>query len=173
MTITYVGVGSNIEPEANVLAALRRLAGRLRVTAVSTFYRTPPLGAPGTPPFVNGVWRAETGLDARAVKFGALRPVEEELGRRRTADRNAPRTIDLDVLVHGDAVVREPDLVVPDPDVLVRPFVAVPLCELAPDLVVPGSGRRLADVVANLAQGGMEPLPELTRRLRAEVEDEP
>jgi 2-amino-4-hydroxy-6-hydroxymethyldihydropteridine diphosphokinase len=172
MTVAYVGVGSNVDPEFNVLEALRRLAARVRVTGVSTFYRTAPLGAPGSPAFVNGVWRAETELGPRELKLGALRVVEDELGRRRSGDRNAPRTIDLDLLVHGDEVVREPGLEVPDPELLVRPFAAWPLWELAPELVVPGSGRRLADAVQELARGGMEPLPELTRRLRVEVEHE-
>jgi 2-amino-4-hydroxy-6-hydroxymethyldihydropteridine diphosphokinase len=172
MTVAFVGVGSNVDPESNVMEALRRLFARERVTGVSTFYRTAPLGAPGSPPFVNGVWRVETALGPRELKRVALRAVEDELGRRRTADRYAPRTIDLDLLVHGDAVVREPDLEVPDPELLVRPFAAWPLWELAPELVVPGSGRRLADVVAGLSREGMEPLPELTRRLRVEAEHE-
>jgi len=91
------------------------------------------------------------------------------LGWKRTADKYAPRPIDLDVLLHGAAVVREPDLTLPDPDILERPFVAVPLWELAPDLALPGSGRRLADVVGAMSKAGLEPWPELTRRLQAEV----
>ena len=169
MTVAYVGVGSNVDPEANVPAALRRLARRVRVTGSSTFYRTAALRAPGTPDFVNGVWRVETELGPRELKFEVLRPIEEELGRRRTADTYAPRTIDLDVLLCGAAVVREPDLTLPDPDILERPFVAVPLWELAPDLTLPGSGRRLADVVEAMSKVGMEPWPELTRRLQVEV----
>ena len=169
MTVAYVGVGSNVDPEANVPAALRRLTRRVRVTGSSTFYRTAALRAPGTPPFANGVWRVETELGPHELKFGALRPIEEELGRKRTADEYAPRTIDLDVLLHGAAVVREPDLTLPDPDILERPFVAVPLWELAPDLALPGSGRRLADVVGAMSKAGLEPWPELTRRLQAEV----
>jgi 7,8-dihydro-6-hydroxymethylpterin-pyrophosphokinase len=104
------------------------------------------------------------------LKGEVLRPIEEALGRRRTADRNAPRPIDLDVLVHGGEVLEEEGLRLPDPDVRVRPFVAFPLWELAPDLVLPGDGVRLADVIAGLSREGMEPLGELTRLLRAEVE---
>jgi 2-amino-4-hydroxy-6-hydroxymethyldihydropteridine diphosphokinase len=169
VTVAYVGVGSNVDPEANVPAALRRLARRVRVTGSSTFYRTAALQAPGTPPFVNGVWRVETELGPRELKLEVLRSIEEELGRKRTADKYAPRPIDLDVLLHGAAVVREPDLTLPDPDILERPFVAVPLWELAPDLALPGSGRRLADVVGAMSKAGMESWPELTRRLQAEV----
>jgi 2-amino-4-hydroxy-6-hydroxymethyldihydropteridine diphosphokinase len=169
MTTAFVGVGSNLSPEANIPAAQRRLAERVRVTGVSTFYRTPPVGAPGTPPFVNGVWRIETELGPRALKGEVLRTIEAELGRRRTEDRYAPRPIDLDVLVHGDAVLDEEGLRVPDPDVRRRPFVAFPLWELAPDLVLPDDGRRLAEVVAGMSREGMEPLGELTRLLRVEV----
>lgn len=170
MTIVFVGVGSNIDPEASIPAAQRRLASRVRVTGVSTFYRTEPVGAPGTPPFVNGVWRIETGLGPRELKGEVLRPIEAALGRRRTADRYAPRTIDLDVLVHGDEVLDGEGLRVPDPDVRTRPFVAFPLWELAPDLVLPDDGRALADVVSGLSREGMVALGDLTRLLRAEVE---
>jgi len=169
VTTAYVGVGSNVDPEANVPEALRRLARQARVTGVSTFYRTAALRAPGAPDFANGVWRVETELGPRALKFDVLRAIEEELGRRRTADGYAPRTIDLDVLLCGAAVVREPDLVLPDPEIVVRPFVAVPLWELEPGLVLPGSGRRLAEVVGAMSRTGLEPWPALTERLRAEV----
>ncbi|MBI5486383.1 MAG: 2-amino-4-hydroxy-6-hydroxymethyldihydropteridine diphosphokinase [Deltaproteobacteria bacterium] len=170
MTVVFVGVGSNIEPERNVPEAQRRLARRVQVTGVSTFYRTMPLGAPGTPRFVNGVWRIETALGVRFLRSDVLRGIEEELGRRRTSDRNAPRPIDLDVLVYGDAVVEEEGLRLPDPAIWARPFVAYPLWELAPELVLPGDGRRLAEVVAGMSREGLEPLGELTGLLKAEVE---
>ncbi|MBN2370452.1 MAG: 2-amino-4-hydroxy-6-hydroxymethyldihydropteridine diphosphokinase [Vicinamibacteria bacterium] len=169
MTPAFIGVGSNIDPERNVMAALRLLGERARICAISTFYRTIPLGAPGTPAFVNGVVRIETAVTARALKFGVLRAIEASLGRNRTGDKHAPRPIDLDVLIHGETVLREPDLVVPDPEILARPFLAVPLAELAPDLVLPDSGRRLCDVAERMNREGMTPLTERTRRLRAEI----
>ncbi|MBI5947402.1 MAG: 2-amino-4-hydroxy-6-hydroxymethyldihydropteridine diphosphokinase [Chloroflexi bacterium] len=170
MTVAYVGVGSNIEPERNVREALRRLARRVRVTGVSTFYRTVPLGAPGTPAFVNGVWCIETALDAFGLRRDVLRGIEEELGRRRTGDRNAPRPIDLDVLLYGELVVEEGGLRLPDPGIRTRAFVGYPLLELAPELVLPGDGRRLAEVVGGMTREGMEPLGVLTEELRREVE---
>jgi len=170
MTVAYVGVGSNIEPERNVPEAQRRIALRVRLTGVSTFYRTAPVGAPGAPSFVNGVWRIETALGARALRSDVLRGIEEDLGRRRTADRSAPRPIDLDVLLHGERVVEEDGLRLPDPDVWTRPFVAIPLWELAPELVLPGVGGRLGVGVGGLSRVGLEPLGELTGLLKAEVE---
>jgi len=162
----FVAVGSNIEPERNIPAALERLAARVHVVAVSTHYRTEPVERPEQPPFVNGVWMIETRLSARELKFDVLRPIEAEMGRRRTQDRFAPRPIDLDVVVHGDSVVREPDLVVPDPEVLERPFLAVPIVELAPHVRLPGTDLPLAEMPVSMETQGLERLPALTALLR-------
>lgn len=169
MTAAFVGVGSNIGPEVHVVEGLRRLGVVVRLAAVSTFYRTAPLGAPGAPAFANGVVRVETELGPRALQFEVLRGIEAGLGRVRGSDRNAPRTLDLDLLLWGEAVVCEPDFRLPAPELLERAFVALPLLELAPGLVLPGDGRSLAEVARGMTTGGMEPLPELTRRLRMEV----
>jgi 2-amino-4-hydroxy-6-hydroxymethyldihydropteridine diphosphokinase len=162
----FIAVGSNIEPLRNVPAALDMLLEDVRVTGVSTMYRTAPLGRPEQPAFVNGVWRVETALDARKLKFTVLRGIEARLGRVRTEDAFAARPIDLDIALFGGAVIDEPDLVVPDPDVRERAFLAVPLVELAPELRLPGSGVRLADEPVCRDVGGLEPLPELTDQLR-------
>jgi 2-amino-4-hydroxy-6-hydroxymethyldihydropteridine diphosphokinase len=170
VTAAYVGLGSNVDPEANVHRAVRLLAERARVTALSTFYRTTSIPA-GSPDFVNGVVALETGMAPRALHFGLLRAIEATLGRRRTGDPNAPRTIDCDLLVLGDAVVGEADLVLPAREIGERGFVAIPLLEIAPDLVLPGSNEALADVAARLPRGGMWPLVDFTRAMRAELEE--
>jgi dihydroneopterin aldolase/2-amino-4-hydroxy-6-hydroxymethyldihydropteridine diphosphokinase len=161
----FVAVGSNVDPTSNVLCALERLDADVGVARVSTFYRTPALDRPDDPPFVNGVVEVEARLPAYDVKR-ALRRIEEALGRTRTGDRYAPRTIDLDLLLYGDEVSIEPGLPLPHPDVRTRPFVAVPLAELAPDLILPDSGTRTSVVAASLRPSAMEPLPELTQELR-------
>ena len=171
MTV-YIGIGSNVDPERNIIAALRLLKERVRVIAVSSFYLTEPLGSPGAPRFYNGAIKIETDTNPRELKFGVLRHIEKTLGRTRTEDRYAPRTIDLDILLYGDLVAREPDLMIPDPDIPVRPFLAVPLLELQTDLVLPDSGRRLKDVVDLLPAGSLKPLTEFTRNLREELENE-
>jgi dihydroneopterin aldolase/2-amino-4-hydroxy-6-hydroxymethyldihydropteridine diphosphokinase len=173
MAIVYIGVGSNIEAEKNVRAALRLLGRRVKLLAVSTFYRTEPLGATGSPRFVNGVVGVETDIGPRELKFGVLRKIEEQLGRKRGADKYAPRTIDLDILVYDADEIAEPDLTIPDPDIESRAFIALPLAELAPDMALPGSGRRLAEVAQSLPVAGVTPLYDLTELLRLEVGHEP
>lgn len=159
----FVGVGSNVAPEAHVRSALARLEDAVGVARVSTFYATPALGRPSDPAFVNGVVELGDRLAPAPLK-ALLSGIEEAEGRRRGADRDAPRPIDLDLLLHGDTVSAAARL--PHPDVTRRRFVALPLLELAPDLVVPGSGLRLAAVAGSLPPYPMEPLPALTRRLR-------
>jgi len=162
----FLGVGSNIEPEYNILEALKRIQRYIKVTGTSTFYRTMPIGRPGQGPFLNGVWRIETSGPARTLKFEYLRRIEGELGRVRMEDKYAARTIDLDVIVYGDAVIDEPDLKIPDADIRTRPFVAVPLLELEPELVLADTGERLASVVESMAVVEMEPVSEFVERLR-------
>jgi 2-amino-4-hydroxy-6-hydroxymethyldihydropteridine diphosphokinase len=115
--VVYVAVGSNIDPERNIPEALRRLAENVTVGATSRFYRTEPLGRPGQPPFLNGVVRVRTALDAEILKFKVLRGIEKALGRERTADTYAPRTIDLDILLFDTAMIERPGLRIPDPDI--------------------------------------------------------
>ena len=158
----FIGVGSNIAPEANIPLALERLAKSLSLRAVSTFYRTAPVGPAGQPPFVNGVVEALSELPPRKLKFHVLRPIEASLGRRRSgADKYAPRTIDLDLLLYGDAVLSQRGLTLPDPDIRERPFLAAGLLELEPGLVLPdGTPLRPAPGAA------MEPLADFSRLLK-------
>lgn len=172
MREAYVLVGSNIDPELNIPEALRMLARRVRLCAVSTFYRTEPLGSPGAPAFLNGAVRIETDMEPRELKFGVLRGIESALGRTRGPDRYAPRTIDLDIALYGSRIVREPDIEIPDPDIVTRPFAAVPLAELAPKLVMPGYDITLAEVAARLGMDDMAPLEDFTQTLRSEIGSE-
>lgn len=128
-----IAVGANIEPEKNILAALRALQEEVHVPASSTFYRTQPMGQSEQPRFINGAWRIETTLSALQVKTGLLRGIEEQLGRRRTQDKFAPRTIDLDLVLYDDLVVSNRKVVLPHPD-LKRAFVYVPAVELLQEM---------------------------------------
>jgi 2-amino-4-hydroxy-6-hydroxymethyldihydropteridine diphosphokinase len=166
----FVGVGSSIDPAVHVERALARLRREPGVAALSTLYRTPALGRPADPPFVNGVVEVRDALPAAELK-SLLARIEEGEGRRRGADRFAPRTLDLDLLLWGDLVSRAPDLPLPHPDVSERRFVAIPLLELAPGLVLPGSGSRLAELVEAMPPHPMEPAPDLTRALRRRIEE--
>jgi len=146
----FISVGSNIDPEANVPEALKRLSREITILRISAFHRTEPLNRPEQDPFLNGVVEAETSLDPRDLKFSVLRKIEAELGRERSEDRYAARTIDLDILLCGDLVIDEPDLKIPDPEIAERPFLAIPLHELDPDLVLPGTNLSLKEIVEGL-----------------------
>jgi len=158
MAQAFVAVGSNINPEVNVRAAVRVLAERVHVVAVSTVYRTEPEGPPGQPPFYNCVIEVTTDIPPHEFKFEVLRPIESELGRKRTSDKYAPRTIDLDLILYNDLVLNTDGLVLPDPDIRNRPFFTVPLAELAPDLTLPGTNVRIAELAAALRTGKMQPV---------------
>lgn len=173
MTRAYIGVGSNLMPEANVPAALRLLAGQVRLVGISAFYASPAEGRPEQPDYANGVVAIETDRTPEALKSEVLRPIEARLGRRRTADRFAARPIDLDLLLFGTLSRSGPELRLPSPDIERRAFVAVPLAELAPDLVVGETGVRLRDLAAGFSLTGLRPLPALTARLKRDAGFEP
>jgi 2-amino-4-hydroxy-6-hydroxymethyldihydropteridine diphosphokinase len=161
--IAWVGIGANLgDARANVLDAIERLS-RLpgaKLVQTSSLYRTAPIDSSGDD-YVNAVAALDTALDAHAL-LQALFAIEQAHGRERPY-RNAPRTLDLDLLLYGDEIIDDaPTLIVPHPRMHERAFVLVPLAEvastLAPDLVIPGRGSvtaLLADVgnqgVARLA----------------------
>lgn len=169
MVRAFVGIGSNIEPDRNVRSAVRSLARQARLAGVSTVYFTDALDRPEQPPYFNCVAEIETSLSPLHVKHRILRPIEDQLWRVRTKDKHAPRTIDLDLIVYGDLAMDEPGLRLPDPDILERPFLAVPLSELAPDLVLAGYGLRVAEVAEKLPQDGMRPLRDYSWLLKEEL----
>lgn len=147
--------------------ALLLLKNHLQLKALSTLYRTAPLGKDGQPPFINGVALAETILSPGKLKSEVLRKIERDLGRRRSSDRYAPRPIDLDIILFDDLVDGEMGL--PDPDIYRRPFIAIPLLEIGGDLLLPDSGMTLREVASRMAGADMEPLFELTEKLRKAV----
>jgi 2-amino-4-hydroxy-6-hydroxymethyldihydropteridine diphosphokinase len=140
---SFIGLGSNLgDREAYLRRALDQLGAdpALEVVAVSSLRETDPVGFVDQPRFLNGAAAVENDLSAREL-LERLLAVEQLLGRRREGPRFGPRTIDLDLLLHGDEVVDEPGLTVPHPRLAERRFVLEPLYELDPGLVVPGRGR--------------------------------
>ncbi len=168
MARVFISIGSNIDPETNVRSAVLRLASAVRLTAISTVYHTEPVGPPGQPWFYNCVVEIQTGLAPRELKFQLLRRIEGELGRTRGSDKFAARTIDLDLILYDELVMITTDLALPDPDIPQRPFLAIPLHELAPGLILPGSGLRIQEAAASLSPNAMKPLSAFTERLRKE-----
>lgn len=138
----FIGLGSNLdEPEQQLrraVAQIARLDG-VTVTGLSSVYRSAPVGHAEQPDFFNAVLRLATGL-APQVLLAALQAIEQQHGRTR-AFRNAPRTLDLDILLYGALHQDDPALTLPHPRCHERAFVLRPLVEIAPDCVIPGHGR--------------------------------
>jgi 2-amino-4-hydroxy-6-hydroxymethyldihydropteridine diphosphokinase len=138
--VVHVAIGANLgDARATVQAAARALSALpgTRSFRLSPLYRSAPVDA-GGPDYVNAVAVFGTGLGPREL-LGALLAIERTHGRERPF-RHAPRTLDLDLLLHGDRRVDEADLVVPHPRLHLRGFVLRPLLDLSPDVVVPGIG---------------------------------
>ncbi|HAF44494.1 MAG: 2-amino-4-hydroxy-6-hydroxymethyldihydropteridine diphosphokinase [Sideroxydans sp. GWF2_59_14] len=139
--VAFVGLGSNLaDPAAQVSQALDALNGlpQTRLLKKSSLYRSAPVGYLDQPDFINAVAQIETELVPHAL-LDALLALEQECGRTREF-RNAPRTLDLDVLLYDDLVHHEHGLTIPHPQMHLRAFVLQPLLEIAPDCVIPGVG---------------------------------
>jgi 2-amino-4-hydroxy-6-hydroxymethyldihydropteridine diphosphokinase len=145
VTIAYVGLGANLGDRE---ATIRRAAELIGARRLSTLRETEPWGYADQPRFLNAAAEVEAELEPRPF-LDLLLDVERRLGRRRDGPRYGPRAIDLDLLLHGGAVVDEPGLRVPHPRLAERLFVLEPLAELAPDLEIPGAGA-VRDVLAGL-----------------------
>jgi len=155
----FVGLGANLgKPEAQVRRAIIGLKAipKTRLLAVSSLYRSAPVGVGAQPEFVNAVAAIETGLSARAL-LDELLAIEARFGRRRDFP-GAPRTLDLDLLLYGDRVIAEPGLVVPHPRMYERAFVLAPLAEIAPDALIPGKGS-VAALLAACKDQKVEKMP--------------
>jgi len=135
VTTAYVGIGSNLDdPRAQVLNAFSELdrLPHTRVVKKSSLYRTAPIGHADQPDFINAVAQLETGLPAERL-LAELQEVEARHGRKRSFP-NAPRTLDLDVLLFGDLTLDSPTLKIPHPRMRERAFVLKPLLEISPQL---------------------------------------
>ena len=158
-----VALGSNIEPARYLPQAVRELARLGTVLRVSSVWQSAPVGFTAQADFCNGAVLLETRLAPRPLK-AELRRIEDGLGRvRDPANKNAPRTIDLDIAVYGDLVCQEEGLTLPDPDLFRRDFLAFPAAEVAPDLPCPGTPETLATIAARF------PDARETLRVRADI----
>lgn len=145
-TEAYVALGSNLgDRPAHLAHAIRELRSAGTLTGLSSVYETDPVGYADQDPFLNMVVRLETRLSAREL-LALARSIEERRGRERTF-RNAPRTLDIDILLYGDLDVREEGLTIPHPRMAERPFVLVPLLELDPRAREPVTGRGYASML--------------------------
>lgn len=167
MALTYNAVdavvlaGSNIDPDRCLPEAVRHLRRQtdMNIVAVSDCYQTAAVGSiDNSPDFVNAAIRVSTSLGPQELR-DSLHAIEDELGRVRTDDRNAPRTIDLDIIFYGDLVKEFDGWSVPDPDMEVQPHVAVPVAEIVPDWIHPVSKRQASEIAESLAPEGSADAP--------------
>jgi 2-amino-4-hydroxy-6-hydroxymethyldihydropteridine diphosphokinase len=151
----HIGLGSNLdEPVLQVRQALQELGSlpRTRLVARSALYRTAPVGKLDQPDFVNAVALLATALSPREL-LEELLALEARHGRVR-GERNGPRSLDLDVLLLGDRVIREPGLEVPHARMHERAFVLLPLAEISPGAVIPGRGS-VGELAARFGDQGV------------------
>ena len=160
MTAAYIALGGNLgDPRRQLLDAVDALA-RLPSTRLlrrSRLYRTPPWGMLEQPPFINAAALLDTGLAPHDL-LDALLAIEQRAGRVR-AERNGPRTLDLDLLHMEGVRLDDERLTLPHPRIAERAFVLLPLADLVPDLLLPGQGR-VADLLATVDTQGCECLAE-------------
>lgn len=154
MNTAYVALGANLgDPVATVLAAFGALANlnESRVVHTSSLYRTVPVGNTEQPEFINAVAALETTLAPEAL-LDALLEVEQRFGRIR-AEKNGPRTLDLDLLLYNDLELELPRLTLPHPRLHLRAFVLLPLAEISPKMQLPRRGTIAAWLPAVANQG--------------------
>ena len=148
----YIAIGSNLgDRELNLLRAVAEV-GKLpdsKVTALSSFYETSPVGNVDQDAFYNAVLRLSTGLNSRSLLTHLLR-IEDEIFKRVRTVQQGPRRMDLDLLLYGNRIINEEDLIVPHPRLAERRFVLQPLSEIAPDLVHPQIGKTIHELLASL-----------------------
>lgn len=160
----FVALGANLgDPRRQLLAALEELAAlpATRLAGRSPLYRSAPLGGLDQPDYVNAVARLATRLTPRELLEQCL-AIETRHGRQR-AYKNAPRTLDLDLLLYDGLVMHEAGLTLPHPRMHERAFVLRPLADLAPDADIPGRGR-VAVLLAGLDGGDLARLPDPPRQ---------
>jgi 2-amino-4-hydroxy-6-hydroxymethyldihydropteridine diphosphokinase len=155
VNLAYLALGSNLEPERHLPEAVRRLAQVGQVRAASAVWETAPVGFADQPNFLNAALLLATPLGAQDLCTRIIPALEAALGRVRTQNKNGPRTIDVDLVLFNQEVLDLGHRHIPDPDIATRPFLAIPLAEIAPDYVHPETGETLRVMADRLAPVGM------------------
>ena len=149
MTTVYLGLGSNLgDRKQNLARALELLSQHLKIEQVSSIYETEPVGYEQQPLFLNAVCRISTELNPEKL-LRLAKKIEAKLGRAPSFP-NAPRPIDIDILLYGDEVFSDKELTIPHPRLAERAFVLMPLAEIAPDLVHPKNEKTIKELLDDL-----------------------
>ncbi len=169
----FISIGSNIAPEKHLPLAIIKLHHLGNILGTSNVYQNPPLGRPEQADFLNAAVLLETALTPLEIR-SQLRKIEAELGRVRTEDKFAARTMDLDLCLLGDWVIDTPEITVPDPDLLTRAHLAIPIAELAPNFHHPLTGETLQRIADRLQHSSQLTLRvDATERLQAAANASP
>ena len=149
----YLALGSNIgERQTHLTTAIEMLHPQVRVGGVSSIYETEPAYVSDQPRFLNMVLRGATALDPVAL-LALLKDIERRIGRVE-GPRYGPRVVDLDILLYSDQMVDTMEITIPHPRMAERPFVLVPLAEIAPDVVPPGWQMTVQQAMSNVSGNG-------------------
>jgi 2-amino-4-hydroxy-6-hydroxymethyldihydropteridine diphosphokinase len=150
--LVYLSLGSNVgDRAANLEAAIARLSSLGKVVAGSSFYETEPVGFAAQPWFLNCAVKLDTEKTPKQLLTGIL-DLEQEMGRRRV-QKNGPRTIDIDILLCGDSIIKTKGLIIPHPAMHERRFVLEPMAEIAPDVLHPVFKRSIRELRDALPEG--------------------
>lgn len=162
----FIALGANIEPKRYLPLAVERLAALGGVVVLSGVYESPPVDGSSQPHYLNAAVLLSTTLTPDQLCREALPGIEAELGRvRDPADRFAPRTIDLDLVLYDEQILTIDHRQIPDPEISERAFLAIPLAELCEDLIVPSLQRTLGELAApHRAAGSLTPRPDVVLR---------
>jgi len=169
LALAHVGLGSNLAPDLHLVRAVLEIRVHAKALAASRFYRNPAYAPPSRqqqPEFVNGVLRVQVCSSLDEFRYGTLRRIESRLGRIRTSDPFAPRVIDLDLLTFQSDPEEGGQGLWADPEIFLRPYWAIPLAELAPDLRIPGTDRSLGEHAAAMERSELVYLESLTCEIR-------
>ncbi len=139
--LVYLGLGSNISPQRNIPRAIQLIKEAVQVITISKIWNTPAVGTEG-PNFLNAAIAVQTDLSPERLKSEVTRRIEDQLGRVRTEDKNAPRPIDIDILIYDHRLF--------DPQIWTLVHLAVPLAELVPSYIHPETGETLAQTAQRL-----------------------
>jgi 2-amino-4-hydroxy-6-hydroxymethyldihydropteridine diphosphokinase len=163
LNLAYLSIGSNIDPERNLPEAVARLAQYGHIRAVSSVWESAPVGFAQQANFLNAAVLLATELSAEELRAGPIAGIEAALGRVRTENKNAPRPIDIDIMLYNQDILDVGHRHIPDPEIRGRSFVAIPLAEIAPAYIHPETGETLGAIADRFSAA------RLTMRLRADV----